>query len=456
MTPIFPHLPHTLGVYSLTRHLETRENTELYEARQTHVDRAVVLEVLRPGASQAEEAAFLTQARHRVATDGMPHVADVYESLRAEGIWFLTQELPPGDSLADIAEAGRKLQVPDICRVISAAAEMYDMYLQAGHHAMPLEPTSVYVEESGEVHFLSPLVEGVANKPRKQMHALARILRRVVPVIHAPGLGRVTTLIHWLKEGADGVYLTWPEIKETADTILQQLETNALPEHEKSAFTRLCERVNSHPFTQRIRNFFRHWGLLLAVSAGTIVLLSSIGRQFGMDTPTYLPPLDLQALHCQENEVCERVLRQPVSVQQYADFMQAFRKLEPARREELLRDMPEQDISLIPADWKDQLATADPGAPVTGVNYQQALLYARAAGGALPTACQLQAMVANALPLTELEWTRSQAESPLPGIYDGTVYLLVDQQGEIFPTDSPDWQDSRCGFRIALPETPLP
>ena len=455
MTPIFPHLPHTLGVYSLTRHLETRENTELYEARQTHVDRAVVLEVLRPGASQAEEAAFLAQARNRVATDGMPHVADVYESLRAEGIWFLTQELPPGDSLADVAAAGRKLPVPDICRIISAAAEMYDMYLQAGHHAMPLAPTSVYVEESGEVHFLSPLVEGVPNRPRKQMQALARILRHVAPVIHAPGLGRLTTLIHWLKEGADGVYLTWPEIKETADTILQQLETNALPEHEKSAFTRLCERVNSLPFTQRVRNFFRHWGLLLAISAGTIVLLSSIGRQFGLDTPTYLPPLDNEALHCQEEDVCERVLLRPVSVQQYADFMQTFRKLEPARLQELLRDMPEQNISMIPANWKAQQAAA-PGTPVTGVNYRQALLYARAAGGTLPTARQLQAMLANALPLTELEWTRSQAESPLPGIYDGTIYLTVDRQGRIFPTDSPDWQDSRCGFRIALPETPLP
>ena len=44
MTPIFPELPYPLGVYSLTRLLELREYTELYEARQTHVDRAVVLE----------------------------------------------------------------------------------------------------------------------------------------------------------------------------------------------------------------------------------------------------------------------------------------------------------------------------------------------------------------------------------------------------------------------------
>ena len=42
----FPELPHQLGVYTLTRLIELRSNTALYEARQPHVDRAVVLEVL--------------------------------------------------------------------------------------------------------------------------------------------------------------------------------------------------------------------------------------------------------------------------------------------------------------------------------------------------------------------------------------------------------------------------
>ena len=86
MNPIFPELPHTLGVYTLTRLIELRRNSALYEARQTHVDRAVVLEVLQPGVSHAEEVAFLAQARQHAAGSAMPHVADVFESLRAEGI----------------------------------------------------------------------------------------------------------------------------------------------------------------------------------------------------------------------------------------------------------------------------------------------------------------------------------------------------------------------------------
>ena len=276
MSPIFPELPRTLGVYTLTHLLETRENTELYLARQTHVDRAVVLEVLQPDAPHAEEVAFLSKARHLVTTHDVPHVVDVLESLRAEGIWFLTQECPQGCSLDDMAARNIKLPVMSICRVVSAAAEMYETYLEAGHHAMPLAPASVYVEESGEVHFLSPLAEGIPNKPRRQMRALARALKAVCPVIQTPGLGRVTTLLHWLREGVDGEFLTWPEVKETAETIIDQLENNTLPESRKSFLTRLGERIGRLPGARCVQAFMGEWGSRLAAAAATIVLLSRL------------------------------------------------------------------------------------------------------------------------------------------------------------------------------------
>ncbi len=452
MTPIFPELPRTLGVYTLTRLLEERENTELYEARQTHVDRAVVLEVLRPGATNAEEVTFLTQARNRVATHGIPHVADVFESLRAEGIWFLTQEYPQGSSLADMAASKGELSVLNICRVVSAAAEMYENYLQAGHHAMPMEPSSVYVEDSGEVHFLSPLVEGMPNKPRRQMRALARALKAVCPRLKTPGLGRAITLLHWLKEGVDGTHLTWPEIKETADTIIQQLESNALPESQKSAFTRFRERLGQYPAVQRTRDFLKQWGGYLAASAATIVLLSSIGLQFGMDTPTYAPAANEEAVHCLQNGISERVLRQPVSVQQYAEFMRSLNTMKPEQLQALFQELPVQDINLTPEDWEKQLTGSNDEAPVTGVSYMQALLYARAAGANLPTAEMQQSVRATNPPTAELEWTRSEMESPLPGIYSSPVYLLVDKDGRIIPTDSRDKQHARCGFRISFSE----
>ena len=227
MTPIFSELPRQLGVYTLTRLIELRQNTALYEAQQTHVDRAVVLEVLAPGVSHEEEVTFLAQARLRVASSELPHVANVYESLRAEGHWFLTQELPLGRSLAEIAAAGEQLSVPLLCCIITAAAEMYDLCSQVELNAMPLAPSSIFIEEGGEVHFLSPLVEGIQYAPEQQMQALAAALAPLCPQQKASGLGRTMTLLQWLAEGYEGQVLPWTSLGETASTILQQLAEDA-------------------------------------------------------------------------------------------------------------------------------------------------------------------------------------------------------------------------------------
>ena len=452
MTPIFPELPHPLGVYSLTRLLELREYTELYEARQTHVDRAVVLEVLRPGVPHVAEVAFLAQARHRVATAGVPHVAAVFESLRAEGLWFLTQERPQGSSLADLAAKGGELSVPDICRVISAAGRMYETYAQGGHHAMPMASSSIYVEAGSEAHFLSPLVEGGSNDPQQQMEALATALWAVCPQEKEPGLGRTITLLQWLQEGMNGTFLSWTEAAQTADTIIEQLETNAQPEGEKTAMTRIRERISRNPGIQRLRTFMSQWGGHLAASVASIAVLSSIGTQLGMKAPELSAACDDFAMHCQQDSVYEQVLLAPVSVQQYAEFIQAFYTLPEARQQELLQEMTDWELTLEPANWEAQLNHENPQEPVTGVSYWQALLYARHAGGTLPTAAQLQMLRATNAPAVELEWSRSAEETPLPGIYNGTAYLLIDKQGKVRPTGSRTWQDARCGFRITLPE----
>ncbi|MBO5683959.1 MAG: SUMF1/EgtB/PvdO family nonheme iron enzyme [Akkermansia sp.] len=450
MTPIFPELPRTLGVYSLTRLLEVRENTELYEARQTHVDRAVVLEVLQPDATREEEGTFLIQARHRGSTGGIPHVADVFESLRAEGFWFLTQELPQGQSLASLAGMNATLTALEICSIISAAAEMYDTYAQAGHAAMPMAPTSIYFEKSGEVHFLSPLVEGKANAPQEQMQALAAALWTLCPQEKAPGLGRTITLLQWLQNGVEGDFLSWQEIKQTADTVINQLQCNDVPENQKSALTRFGERINRHPATRRIRSFTRQWGIYLSISAGIIILLSSMGSLLGLSAPVISPACGPEYIHCQTNGKHERVRRQPVSVQQYADFLQQYEAMTREAQLALISGLTEDDIESEPAEWEAQLQKS-PDLPVTGVSYWQAMLYARFHNATLPTANQLQAIRSEIPAGMELEWSRSEAESPLPGIYNGTAYLLVDENGKILPTSSRNWNNMNCGFRIAFP-----
>lgn len=451
MTAIFPELPHVLGVYTLTRLLEQREDTELYEARQTHVDRAVVLEVLRPGGSHTEEVAFLALARHRVTTAGIPHVVDVFESLRSDGIWFLTQERPQGRSLADIAEAGEKLSVLLICSVIKAAAEMYSAYQHDGMCAMPLGASSIFVDADAEVQFLSPLVEGEPADPVSQMQATAAALWSVCPENKEQGLGRTVTLLEWLQNGVEGQFLEWSDIRETAATIIDQLKTNARPDSDKNFLERATEQMHRKPQVQRARAFLRQWGTQFCAGIGTVALMSYLGTLFGLGAPETLPASSQAGFMCSHAGKTELVMRYPVSVREYAAFMQEYEQMSDDERRELQAADAEPLAGLAPRGWQQQCEHGDQDAPVTGVSHAQACLYARYKEGNLPAAAQIQAVLAAGGAPVELEWSRTTQDSPLPGIYSGPATLLINAQGKPIPAPAGEWSDSRCGFRLSLP-----
>lgn len=449
MNPIFPELPRQLGVYTLTRLIELRKNTALYEAQQTHVDRAVVLEVLAPGVSHAEEVTFLAQARLRVASSELPHVANVYESLRAEGLWFLTQELPLGRSLAEIAAAGEQLSVPLICCIINAAAEMYDLCSQVDLKAMPLAPSSIFIEEGGEVHFLSPLVEGEPNEPDKQMQALSMALWAVCPQDKAPGLGRVTTLLQWLNEGYEGQWLHWATIGATASTILEQLAEAARMALERS----LSYRLAHNPVLVKIRQFVTRWAKYIIAYTTIIVALSSLGTFFGMADPVHTSAGNKKGFLCRQFGQDMLVMRNPVSISEYEDFIIQYEEMDDAEREEMLDSIPGEIGHIEPRNWEEQLDSKSHSKPVTGVSYWQAFLYAHFKGGHVPTANQLQAIRAAGVKLHDLEWSCTEVTDSLPQVYDSETFLLIDANGNPFPTNHRNWNSERCSFRIAIPET---
>lgn len=450
MTDIFPELPRPLGIYTLTRLLELRENTALYVAQQNHVDRNVVLEVLIPGVSHAEEVAFLAQARLRVASSELPHVAHVFESLRAEGTWFLTQELPQGTSLAEQAAAGKSLSVPDICRVVAAAADMYTPCYQAELSAMPLAPSSIFTEADGEVHFLSPLVEGESNDPAAQMGALARALWPLVPQERVPGLGRALTLLQWLTEGYEGELLDWSSLGNTARAILDQLAQEQAPEKPQSAISDL---LNNKRKLRKLSRTTARWGLYLGGAAAIIIGMSCLGTLYGMAETRKIPAGNEISYLCRDGNSHEQVHRRPVSVSEYAGFLQAYKALNKEQQIQLLADSPEHSTNPMPENWENQLEDKAPEEPVTGVSFWQARLYARYHGGDIPTAAQLQAVQAAGVSCCPLEWSRTTEATPLPGLYADGAPLLITAQGQPYPVDTRSWQSAGCGFRISIPET---
>ena len=452
MTPIFPELPRPLGVYTLTRLLELRSNTALYEARQTHVDRAVVLEVLAPGVPHAEEVAFLAQARQRVASDGLPHVTNVLESLRAEGLWFLTQELPKGRSLADIAAAGDELSVSLICGVVAAAAEMYGRCQEAGLSAMPLAASSIFVEDNGQVHFLTPLVEGKPSHKVKQMKTLAASLWEVCPRGNALGIGRTVNLIQWLNEGREGQFLTWEATRETAVAIQKLIEEAT----RKAAGIPLAERfknwLNGNPRVRKIHAFLSRWGKQTALAIVSVVIISATGTMFGMAAPRVVPAESQQGILCQHDDAHIFISRYPVSVQQYHDFLQALNNMQEDELQAHMQDFPNEVRNFRPMNWDEQWERGDVETPVMGVSYWGALLYTRVMGGSLPTAQQVQAILSQGADVAGYEWTSNEEENPLPGLYSGKTYLLCDSTGTLHPINDRNWVHEDCTFRIMTPD----
>ncbi|MBR5331619.1 MAG: hypothetical protein IKV13_09035 [Akkermansia sp.] len=447
MIPIFPDLPHQLGVYTLTRLLELRANTALYEAHQPHVERAVVLEVLSPSASHDEEVHFLAQARLRVASSELPHVAQVYESQCIEGHWLLSQELPRGKSLADLAADGWPLSVPHLCNIIRAAAEMYELCGMVELNAMPLASSSIYVETQDIPHFLSPLAEGESYTPQQQMQALAAALWRLLPQQQESGLGRVSTLLQWLHEGYEGEWLSWKSIGDTASTILNQLETS----RKQAAENTLHHKLTHNRLLLKTRQFIRMWGTYLCVCCTLIITLTCLGSLFGIAEPQHLAAASGADFRCHQDGKDYRLSSHPVTVAEYAQFLQEFAAAPEAEQSALLEQIPVEPDSLEPENWDQQ--QNHPEAPVCGVTYWQAHLCAAFRGGELPSANLLQLLLQQKLSYPCLqEWSRTEMDTPLPEIYDGKVYLLIDAAGNVSPVSDRNWSAPTAGFRIAFPE----
>ncbi|MGN0835809.1 MAG: hypothetical protein ACI4OS_00045, partial [Akkermansia sp.] len=190
MTPIFPELPHPLGVYTLTRLLMQSGESELYAAAQGHTGREVLIELMRPTEDPGGAKRFLACARAR-ALHPLPHTAAVFEALQAEGLWFLTLELPEGATAAQLIAQRESLPPARCAELVAAAAELYAAAEAGAAATLPLQASGVFLPVAGSPRFLSPLVPGAAGDSAAARAALAGIARALLP---ARGIGTTALL----------------------------------------------------------------------------------------------------------------------------------------------------------------------------------------------------------------------------------------------------------------------
>ncbi len=456
---IFPKLPCTMGDYRLLHLLGTHAYSDFYVARQSHVERRVVLEVLRPAEGDPGRAPlFLNHARSRVAAD-LPHVVQVLESATSpEGYCYISQPLPNGHCLATMAVDGRKLDVQQACRLIVEVAELYKACTKEELGAAPLGADMIFTAKAGEFSFLSPVLSSLPAEgdSAAQMRALADALEPLLPA-EAPGLGRITTLLSWMREGYEGQMLDWEAIGTTAHTIAEQLR----PDRNLHVTRPLGydqgreERAAARRRRQKLRR-----RILAGVAAFTIVAMGVSGIFLAPGAPEPLPPVRGKYAYCKEKGETVRVLARPVSIAEYAKFLETYPTHDNARRGSITLNISPEESEPTPADWQAMLAAAQNGgewmghqlsldSPVTNVSFWQALMYARFQRAKLPTAPLLRDVRAEAGQPGIEEWTLDKAPAT-PPYAESSIVLPSEPGANPIPESSPAACSPKRGFRICL------
>ncbi len=457
--PIFPDLPVTLGVYTLTRRLGSHEHSDFYVATQSHVERRVALEVLRPGGSEEESELFQANARARVAAR-LPHVAQVLASAPSEeGYWYITQELPDGSTLASKEAAGGQLTPLQVCALIGAAAELYGACTAAGLAAGPLSADMIFLGKKEEFSFLSPVIAGEpsAEGTAAQMRGLADALAPVQPR-NVPGQTRIATLIAWMRDGFEGRMLEWSAIASTASLIVEQLTPRQIlsveppPTYDRGRDARADAKRRRY----KMRRLAIVGGCLLVV-----VAMGAVGFLLSSKETTVLPAVRDGYIHFQVGGKDRYVSDHPVSIREYWDFLKAYEGLSPAARGRLADGVPPENSSPVPQDWDAMLDAALHGrlwqgrrltedSPVTNVSYWHALMYARHAKAKLPGADLLLAAHEAAGSYGVEEWT--QDVRPASGPYAEALLVLPASKGgpTVLPESDPASLNPNRGFRVIL------
>lgn len=459
--PDFTQLPTKLGEYTLIRHIGSRKDTSLYYAKQSHVERGVVIEVLSPGRDRAAVDSFLELARARVAVT-LPNAGQVYESMVSGDVWYLTQALPDGRNIARTAHEKNGLTVTQICHIVEAAATMYQAAAARNVPAGPLALHDIYMRADDQVSFLSPVQIGAFDPESyiMQQQALSAVLHPFLPQNGSPGQSRVATLLYWMSAGYDNGYLSWDELSQTAASLRDQVTPRFLQEHIAGANTKTRGAVVRQSKRARRRSI-----KILRYSA-LAVLLAVVGAVAGvLCAPSLgdpLPANDGSTILCRQGSQEFAVAVRPVTIREYKEFLQAFegdKALSRDDRRRLLADVPADGSTRRPLHWDGQWDAALAGktfkgeklsldSPVRGVNYWDALVYARYRGADLPSARLLrEARTQGGAEVSVCEWTTDTA--PENDIYRAGSIILAEKVGEAARLEpNRDERKMLYGFRI--------
>ena len=466
MPAIFTELPHTLGIYTLTRLLESGKTTDLYLARQNLVNREVIIEALRPDSPREAVNDFLESGRLRVSASGLPHVAQVLESLQEDGVWFMTHEKPQGYSYVDILAAKQRISPHHVCRVIAQAADIYTYCKRRGLDSINITPAMLFLSPDGGTDFLSPVTAvGRGTDIAAQMNALSRVLAPARP-LNVSGSTRCASLLRWMQKDAAAESYDWASIGTTAGTVITQLNESEppleMPEPPQSVAAKRRQRRN-------LRRKILYWARVGGIAAALVAGIGSLGVVLTPSEVVRAIPVEHDGLvFCRQGAQKLAVESAYVTIGQYEEFLKRLDKMEPTELDRIHMRIPTEFRTQThePLEWEAQLSAAKKrssfhgrslkmDSPVTGVSYWDALAYAAARGAEIASAATLQQVRARGAAADLQEWSASQTPGDLNFLYKQGSPLILDTGAKprLIPVKSGAVRSHTLGFRIATSQS---
>lgn len=452
MNPIFTGLPTKLGLYMLEELLSAHEHTELYAATQSYVDRAVVIEVLRPDSPPDVAAQFQENIRRR-ASVSLAHVSPMLESVQTGTFSYLIQERPRGYSLVSLAKQGKLLSYSEGFSLVHAVAELYATCHEKGLAAAPPSAASIYMDGT-EFTFLSPVEAGVADEAHRdaQMKGLAEVLELILPP-EVLGKSKLSVVVYWLKNGYGGAALEWAPLLSALATLrgkkgaghvsAQRSDKSILHFFKKRYMKRALRAVYAHR-------------LPLIFGALAVLAIGCAGFFFAtpLSSPRQLPAVTEHDVCCSFEDRVWCVRSAPVSLGEYANFLKAYAAMNKGQQQRLHEGMPPDITEHQPMDWEKQLASARGGGkspentPVQGVSFWDALAYARYAGEQLAPLELVQTARKHARQKQTIEeWTSTRISEFLP--YRAHVIICPAQGDSLLRSAELKTRFPQRGFRTA-------
>ena len=143
-----------IGPYQLASRIGAGGMGEVYQARDTTLNRQVAIKVLLPAvASNPDRLARFRREARVLASLNHPHVAQIHGFEDADGVHALVMELVEGPTLADRIGSG-VIPINEALTIASQIADALEAAHEQGIVHRDLKPANIKVREDGTVKVL--------------------------------------------------------------------------------------------------------------------------------------------------------------------------------------------------------------------------------------------------------------------------------------------------------------